>query len=31
VDSFSIGREDLVFSLAEHPGNIWMAEWKGGW
>jgi len=31
VDSFSIGREDLVSGLAECPGNIWMAKWKGGW
>jgi Tol biopolymer transport system component len=26
--SISIGRERMVFSLAERTGNIWMAEWK---
>ena len=32
-DRFSVwvGRELMVFGLAEHTGNIWMAEWKGGW
>jgi hypothetical protein len=26
-----IGRDKLVLGLVERMGNIWMAEWKGGW
>ena len=26
-----IGRDKLVLGLVERTGNIWMAEWKGGW
>jgi hypothetical protein len=31
VTGISIGRERMIFDLAERTGNIWMAEWKRGW
>ena len=31
VASISIGRERMIFTLAERTGNIWMAEWKSRW
>jgi Tol biopolymer transport system component len=31
VRLISIGRERMIFDLAERTGNIWMAEWKRGW
>ncbi len=27
----SVGRERMVFDMAERTSNIWMAQWKGGW
>jgi len=27
----SIVRERMVLSLTERTGNIWTADWKGGW
>ena len=26
-DSMAIGRDQMLFSMVEHTGNIWMAEW----
>jgi Tol biopolymer transport system component len=31
IGSVCIGRDRMIFTLAERTGNIWMAEWKGGW
>jgi Tol biopolymer transport system component len=28
VVSLAIGRDKMLFSMGEHTGNIWMAEWK---
>ena len=30
-DTISVSKERIVLSLAEHTGNIWMAEWKDHW
>jgi eukaryotic-like serine/threonine-protein kinase len=27
-DLIAIGRDKMLFSMGEHTGNIWMAEWK---
>ena len=31
VSRISIGRERMIFELAEQTGNIWMAEWNDRW
>jgi hypothetical protein len=31
LDEVSVGRDKMVFEMAERTGNIWMAQWKGGW
>jgi hypothetical protein len=31
IGSVCIGRDRMIFTLAERTGNIWMAEWKGRW
>ncbi len=31
VAGVNVGRDRMIFSLAERVGNIWTATWKGGW